>query len=326
MAETAIAKPAEQLETFLSRVGSAQTSLIQAINANDPLRASFAEAEAKMILLEGISPEVAAYLLRFCDPKIAMVEVVNTGDKDRIVNAVAHGILNGFVPGKAQFGVHTGKMYVKEDGYRKLFSNLNGCGAPDVQVGHPELADLGNGRKVWKVDGVASVVWRGEEFSVECVKDFAIGIPSNNTDQIDGIKTKARRRILQLLWKKVSSVGIDDSEDEFEQPSVHVVETPKQITQAVAVEPAAEPELTERERQLKGWRQTYKGVKNRVKDKDQFAKIHEAWMSIMDSKDPVFLQACEETLHAMVKDVGQNNVDELNRLRKWCLEGLEGQS
>ena len=220
----------DALDGFLTKVGAARTSLIQAINSHEPLRAAFAEAEAKLILLEDITPEVGAYLLRFCDAKLDMVEVVNTNDKDAKIRAVAMAILNGFVPGREQFGIHTGKLYVKEAGYRKLFSKISGCSVPDVQVGHPDLAELKNGKKVWNVDGVATVTWHGTEYVVECVRDYAIGIPSHGTDHIDGIKTKARRRLLQLLWKKVSSVGLDDSEDEFaEQPSVRVVEPSKQI-------------------------------------------------------------------------------------------------
>jgi len=40
---------------------------------------------------------------------------------------------------------------------------------------------------------------------------------------IDGIKAKARRRLLQLLWKKVSSAALGDSEDDYQQPEAVVV-------------------------------------------------------------------------------------------------------
>lgn len=234
-----------KLDSFLNRVTSAQTSLIQAIRANDSLRASFADAEARMLVLESIEPSVAAYLLRFCDPRLSMVEVVNTGDKDRMVQVMALAILNGFVPGRDQFGIHSGKLYVKEAGYRKLFTTIGDCGPADVSVGHPEFADLGNGKKAWRVDGVASVTFRNTEHSVECVRDFAVGIPGHPTDNIDGIKAKARRRLLQLLWKKVSAIGLDDSEDDYEpgQSSVQVVEPPKQIaeTPATTTEPEGVP-------------------------------------------------------------------------------------
>lgn len=285
---------ASHLDGFLSRVSAAQTSLIQAINSNEPLRAAFAEAEAKMILLEEIGPEIAAYLLRFCDPKLDMVEVVNTGDKDRQVRVVALAILNGFVPGKAQFGIHTGKLYIKEDGYRKLFSNLSGCGAPDVQVGHPDLVDLGNGRKVWKVDGVASVTWRGEVFAVECVRDFAIGIPSNSTDHIDGIKTKARRRLLQLLWKKVASVGMDDSEEEYETAPVpvQVVETAKQITQAKpsqdnSTKGPGDPLTVQEKRKATG----HAIIRMLSSDPSAAATAQEIWEAMSDAKTAADLEA-----------------------------------
>jgi len=313
----ATAEPTDQLEGFLSRVSSVQTSLIQAINSNEPLRAAFAEAEAKMILLEQITPEVSAYLLRFCDPKLDMVEVVNTADKDKQIRCVAMGILNGFVPGKEQFGIHTGKLYVKEAGYRKLFSKINGCGVPDVQVGHPDLVDLGNGKKVWKVDGVASVKHRDIEHAVECVRDFAIGIPSHGTDHIDGIKTKARRRLLQLLWKKVSSIGLEDSEEDFEGTGAGVVVVPtKQI------ENKGEPELTERERQALAFDQTYIAIQKRVKDPSHLLRINDAWEAIKAATDKETLRQMYSTISEWVKEIGKNNVDELHRWCQWRAAGI----
>jgi hypothetical protein len=306
-----------KLDSFLSRVTAAQTSLIQAIKANDALRASFADAEARMIVLESIEPNVAAYLLRFSDAKLGMVEVVNTGDKDRIVQVMALAILNGFVPGKDQFGIHTGKLYVKEAGYRKLFTTLGSSGPADVSVGHPEFADLGNGKKVWRVDGVASVTFRGTEHTVECVRDYAVGIPGHATDNIDGIKAKARRRLLQLLWKKVSAIGLDDSEDEYEvgQPSVQVVDPPKQIAD---VRPAETPQG------LDGWAESRKSLNKMLsKDPSEAATVMELWDAIAAAETNEALEETGKTIGELKAHFSARVVDELRRLyvyRQQCLK------
>jgi len=296
-----------KLDSFLSRVTAAQTSLIQAIKANDALRASFADAEARMIVLESIEPNVAAYLLRFSDAKLGMVEVVNTGDKDRIVQVMALAILNGFVFGRDQFGIHTGKLYVKEAGYRKLFTTLGSSGPADVSVGHPEFADLGNGKKVWRVDGVASVTFRGTEHTVECVRDYAVGIPGHATDNIDGIKAKARRRLLQLLWKKVSAIGLDDSEDEYDvgQPSVQVVE-PKQIAESAPASPQAG---------LDGWAESRKSLNKMLsKDPSEAATVMELWDEIAAAETTEALDETGKKIGELKSLFSARVVDELRRL------------
>jgi hypothetical protein len=311
-----------KLDSFLSRVTSAQTSLIQAIRANDSLRASFADAEARMIVLESIEPNVAAYLLRFCDPRLSMVEVVNTGDKDRMVQVMALAILNGFVPGRDQFGIHSGKLYVKEAGYRKLFTTIGDCGPADVSVGHPEFADLGNGKKVWRVDGVASVTFRGTEHVVECVQDYAVGLPGHATDNIDGIKAKARRRLLQLLWKKVSAIGLDDSEDDYitSQPSVQVVEPPKQIADATP----AEATTIDPPRGMEGWQESRKSLNKMLsKDPSEAATVMELWDAIAAAETNEALEETGKTIGELKAHFSARVVDELRILyvyRQQCLK------
>ena len=222
----------EQLTGWLSKVGSAQQMWAAAINSDDRLRIAFAEAEAKLALLESLDETIAAYLLRFCDPKLQMVEVVNSPTDEEKVRITAMAILTGLVPGNDDFAVFGGKggakLYIKENGYRKLFAKLAGCTAPDVQTGHPVFTDLGNGKKVWRVSGKALCKRNDQPYDVERVGEFAIGIPGYDSDNVAGISAKAQRRLLQLLWRKVVNVGMDDYEEE--QPAATVtVEPVKQL-------------------------------------------------------------------------------------------------
>lgn len=232
----------EQLTGWLSKVGNAQQMWAAAINSDDRLRIAFAEAEAKLALLESLDETIAAYLLRFCDPKLQMVEVVNNPTDEEKVRITAMAILTGLVPGNDDFAVFGGKggakLYIKENGYRKLFAKLAGCTAPDVQTGHPVFTDLGNGKKVWRVSGKASCKRNNEPYDVERVGEFAIGIPGYDSDNVAGISAKAQRRLLQLLWRKVVNVGMDDYDEE--QPAATVTVEPVKVIEQPAQQNGAD--------------------------------------------------------------------------------------
>lgn len=242
MGELATVKDNQHLTGWLSRVGSAQQMWLTAIQSDEPLRMAFAEAEAKMMLLESLDEKISAYLLRFCDPKLAMVEIVNNPTTEEKIRITAMAILTGLVPGNDDFSVFGGKggakLYIKENGYRKLFARLNGATPPDVSTGHPVFTDLGTGKKVWRVSGVASCSVNNKPYDVERTGDYAIGIPGYETDNVAGIAAKAQRRLLQLLWKKVVNVAMDDASDEDDTVSASVVVQPAKQIEA-ATEPTA---------------------------------------------------------------------------------------
>ena len=216
------------IDQFMDRALAAKQTWIDAVNSSDSLRIAFAESRAKRLLLESLTDAVvSAELLAFCSPELAMTEIIgNVQDRDK-VRITAMAILTGFAPGNDEYAIFGGKgaakLYVKEQGYRVLFSRLSACSSPDVKTGHPTFGKLGSDKQVWLVEGEASCVRHGVSHVVQCVGEWAVGIPGHATDNIDGIKAKARRRLLQLLWKKVSSAALGDSEDEYQQPDAVVV-------------------------------------------------------------------------------------------------------
>jgi hypothetical protein len=233
MAETAgiITTTQDQIvDSWLTNVSAAQDIWFSAINEDNPLRIAFAEATAKKLMLQTLKGEnakhIAAHLLAFADPEIDMIEVVNSPAQSDMIRVIAMGVITGFVPGQdefAVFGTRNGAdLYVKENGYYSLFSRLKGCSVPDVRDGFPELTKLDNGKLVWRVSGTASVMLNGKTITQTSEGPHAIGIqaaestknPGTSTDNIAGISAKARRRLLQLLWKKVRcSARIDDLDD-----------------------------------------------------------------------------------------------------------------
>lgn len=216
------------IDQFMDRALAAKQTWIDAVNSSDSLRIAFAESRAKRLLLESLTDAVvSAELMAFCSPELAMTEIIgNVQDRDK-VRITAMAILTGFAPGNDEYAIFGGKgaakLYVKEQGYRVLFSRLSSCSSPDVKTGHPTFGKLGADKQVWLVEGEASCIRHGVSHVVQCVGEWAVGIPGHATDNIDGIKAKARRRLLQLLWKKVSSAALGDSEDEYQQAEAIVV-------------------------------------------------------------------------------------------------------
>jgi hypothetical protein len=232
-----------------------------------------AEADAKATMLQQIrQQQVAAMLLRFCDPELAMTEIVgNCGDGEKI-RCTGLAILSGFVPGRDEYAIFAGKgnspskVYVKENGYRKLLGMLPGCQIGDVQVGFPQIETLDGGVEVWSVPGKADCTIDGRKIAVEATGQFAIRLPVKRSrqdnsviDNVDGIAAKARRRLLQQLWRKASGAGMIDDANEADGVQPHEIEVidagpvPQAQPQAQP-QAAADPDymqgLTEQERDI----------------------------------------------------------------------------
>jgi hypothetical protein len=213
---------------WLTRIEQSRGELIEAARSGNRVASAFAMADARVDLIESLADEhIRARLLRMTSPEIAMVELANNPTDDDRIKVCAIAILSGFCPGEDQFAIFgggrnkdgsykSGKLYIKEAGFRVLFAHL-GIVA-EVHTTHPEYVALGTaGKKVWRVGGSASCEYQGTEYSVRFEGDELIGIPGYDSDNVAGISAKARRRILQSLWSKVSPVlTSDQAEDDTE--------------------------------------------------------------------------------------------------------------
>jgi len=225
------------MTTMMQALDAARAGWIAAIADGNQLWMAVAEAEAKATMLQQIKQQqIAAALLRFCDPELQMTEIVGQcGDSEKI-RCTGLAILSGFTPGRHEYAIFGGRgnspatVYVKEQGYRKLLSLLPDCQMGDVQVGYPRIEMLDGNVEVWAVEGRADCVVNGKQHAVEARGPFAIRLPVKRsrdggmvTDNIDGIAAKARRRLLQQLWKKASgSSFVDDANDADAEAPEHV--------------------------------------------------------------------------------------------------------
>jgi hypothetical protein len=251
---------------MMHTLDEARQHWLAAVAEGNPMLMAVAEADAKATMLQQIrQQQVAAMLLRFCDPELAMTEIVgNCGDGEKI-RCTGLAILSGFVPGRDEYAIFAGKgnspskVYVKENGYRKLLTMLSGCQIGDVQVGFPQIETLDGGVEVWSVAGKADCTIDGRKITVEATGQFSIRLPVKRSrqdnsviDNVDGIAAKARRRLLQQLWRKATGSSFIDDANDADAVQPHEIE----VIDAgpVPQQPVADPDymqgLTEAERDI----------------------------------------------------------------------------
>lgn len=246
-------KASESIDRWMSEVVSVQQQRDAAIAQNNDLLSVIAEAASRRFMMQSMNDkQVAAELASWSEPDIGLVKVeAGSADEKSRVRITAMAILAGFRPGRDEFSIWGGRapsLYIKEQGYRRLFARLPGCSSPDVQEGFPSLLTMDNDRKIWLTDGTAACKYNGETHTIMASGEYAIGIPATISkqdgqvvDNIDGIRAKVRRRLLQLLWKKVCTLSIEDLDethgDDEPAGSVRVIE---QQSQPASDDPWAE--------------------------------------------------------------------------------------
>lgn len=230
---------------WMKRVEGIRNELIATTRTGNRVAAAFAMADARAELIESLKDEqIQARLLRITDPDLAMVELVNNpNDQDR-VRICAMALLGGLVPGEDQFAIfgggfdkrerkpRPGKLYIKEAGYKVLFSHLGI--SPDVVTTHPEYVPFGDGdKRVWRVGGTAACELAGNTYEVRLEGKTALGIPGYESDNVAGVAAKARRRLLQALWGKVSPIvksEVADDEDAEPEAAGNIEQQPERTT------------------------------------------------------------------------------------------------
>lgn len=201
-----------------------------------PFAASAAMIAGQFAIEEAMTDSDRAFILKCVARKKVLIEGGKQPSDAAIFSVVAEAAAKQLLFGCDQYSVwSTGTLYMKEGGYRQLFKLREDCSHLDVSPGLPEWRVLKD-KAMWVIPGEASVRCGGEIVSVKAV----VGINGNSTDIIANIESKAARALLKRLWVKVSSIHMDDSEDQIEI----IEETePKRIQkqQETTSTPAAEP-------------------------------------------------------------------------------------
>jgi len=228
---------------FSGAVAKART-LVEA--ATDEIVRDLVQVQAGQIIRDAMTDDVKALILS-CGRE-GHYEVV-PGPKEsqvppeQIIAVCVAAYLKGLSLSGQQFAVFPKRgggasLYVKSNGYRHLFARSgHAADAPDVSVGHPQFVALATagktkdsghdtgGKAVAYMSGEARVTWGRKKVYVAAMGEFRIGIPCYVSDQIDGLKAKAERRLLAKLWEKCTGIREADPEttDEVEPVTYEVV-------------------------------------------------------------------------------------------------------
>lgn len=329
MANITIASP---ISGWLTRIESSRAQLIAAARSGSRIVAAFATADARVDLIESLEDEsIRARLLRMTDPKIAMVELVNNPSDDDRIRVCGIAILSGFCPGEDQFSIFgagrnkdgtpkSGRLYTKEAGFRTLFAHLGIV--PEVKTTHPEYVKFGTaGKSIWRVGGSASCTHDSDVYSVDFSGDESLGITGYDSDNVAGVSAKARRRILQALWMKVSPILTSD----------HSAEDVDTVPLGRIAEAAAQTDITVERREIvrevtiktadsfaEKWRKELTGI---GKDAGAIAKkLFTAWQAsdlaevekvIVEEFDSVLDQRDKDRLRLFADAIGNEISGEL---------------
>jgi len=289
---------------------ASRNAWLEAVNSGEPFAIALAEADAKLALLEQIKQQhVYTLLARFCVAGTGMTEMVGNVSESEAVRCTGLAILSGFMPGRDEYAIfaqrgQAAKVYVKENGYRKWLGMIPGCTIGDVKVGYPQIQQLDGKVEVWAVSGEADCTVSGKRVSVEAKGEFAVRLPVKRSreskdviDNVDGIAAKARRRLLQMLWRKVSgSAFIDDAnEADHENPDPETV-----IVVESAPQPKPQPALPPQEPAPQSWGEEASQIAAKVSQKS--SEIMDAfYMSLGDCKTLEELQKEWQALQAVAK-------------------------
>jgi hypothetical protein len=172
-----------------------------------------------------------AWIVKCVAKKKILCEGGGKPPDEAIYAVVAEAEAKNLDIGTAQYSVWSnGTLYIKEGGYRKLFKLRKDCSELDTKLGMPIWTKLQD-RSCWHIPVRASVKVHGKG---EILVDCTVGVNGNATDNIAKVEAHAERSVLKKLWKKVTSIAVEEDGDDDTVGSVIVVDEPaKQITQAV---------------------------------------------------------------------------------------------
>lgn len=292
-------------------------------------------AEVRRVVANAIqqAPEIASAVV--CAGQFAIEEAMTDADKKFILKCVTKGkvlVEGGKQPpddkiysviaeaeskhldlGTNQYSIWSnGTLYIKENGFRKLFELRKDCRELDTEIQAPKWMKLQD-RSCWHVPVKAWVTVKGRgKITVDCT----VGVNGNLTDGINKIEAHAERSVLRKLWKKVTSIAMDEEEGDDTVPgSVIVVDEPK----AAITEKTDEPSI---EKQHEG---SLKRIRKMLeKQQDKLVFVESVWNSIAVANSLEKLKEAGEELAAVKKDVGTEVLNLVRPFYEETLASLKG--
>jgi hypothetical protein len=188
---------------------------------------------------DAMTDEDKAFILKGIAKGRILVEGGKQPMPERVYSVIAEAESKHLDLGTNQYSIWTnGTLYIKENGFRKLFELRRDCSELDTNISPPVWMKLQD-RSCWHVPVKAWVMVKGRgKISVDCT----VGVNGNVTDGINKIEAHAERSALRKLWKKVTSIQMEgDERDDTVDVGVIVVESePQRIEKTEQAMPSTE--------------------------------------------------------------------------------------
>ncbi len=173
------------------------------------------EVQAVLSLEAALTDEARAFVV--AAGKQGYYELIAPGEipDPLVIRVCVQALVLGLSLRGMQFGVYFSKgkasLFVKSAGYQQLFANSGRAGAVNARMGRAEIVKTGETKKdkacalAW-VAGKASVMWDGQLQVIDARGEYAIGVDCEigSTDGIDALQSRAKRRLLHMLWEQCS--------------------------------------------------------------------------------------------------------------------------
>jgi hypothetical protein len=226
-----------EIDTLMTTCAAAHDAYMEAARSRSAMAAAIIKAKATRQVLNAAmqTKEIVADLLAMADPEVGMVEVIgNDIAPVAKVRVMALAMWHGFVPGEQEFAIFksaTGaSLYLKERGLMKVLMRL-GAKHLQIQAEMPVQHKIEDGPTIWRVPGQATCEFSGEIYTLQFQGAGSIQLPckmyrndagreTGTSDNIDAIMTKARRRMLQALYRTIAAeAGVQAEDDVYDETS-----------------------------------------------------------------------------------------------------------
>jgi len=225
-------------------VGQIRQETLEAVNhaiiTGDPLVKDLAIAKGLADLRAAFRPELVAMIVGLGGTSLGYRHDMESRNgsypHDVVRDCAIEALLRGVSLTGNQFNIIAGRCYITREGYNALLLSYPGLTSLEKDIGVPQDGRPMGKQELVFVAAAARCKVNGKLISVECRKDGDFDgrlAVKTFAGEIDNAKGKAERRLLKLLYERVTGSVIDEPDDGVEQGgSVRVIENTEDAAEA----------------------------------------------------------------------------------------------
>lgn len=212
-----MSRVAEIRQQTLATVQQSQAS-------GDTMMRDLAIAYGLEAMRAAFSPEVVAVVANLGGTALGFRhDLENKGQKyspDIVRDCAIEALMRGVSLTGNQFNIIAARCYITREGYQSLLASYPGLTDLEIEVGLPEDGRPWGKQEMVFVTAAARCKLNGKAVSVECRKsagfDGRLAVKTFS-GEVDNAKGKAQRRLLKLLYERITGSVIAEPDDGVEQ-------------------------------------------------------------------------------------------------------------